>query len=126
MFYNEGFYTLLLNDFKEEFLETITMSIVEAYSKNDPGLKSFALELFDLLFDFKIPSIQHENYLKYFLNTFYNRFTNKYSIEENEVNELFVFILNKDFKTFDYEEYELLFLHLIKSSHKILSRYVDL
>ena len=88
LFFNNGFYSLLLNDFKDEFLEKITKNIVECYSYNDPSVKSLALELFVILFDFKLPSIQHENYLKYFLNCFFNRFTNKVSNNENEINEV--------------------------------------
>jgi hypothetical protein len=115
MFHNEGFYFLLLGDFKESFLERITRNIVEGYTYYDPSVKSQILELFVILFDFKVPSISHDNYVKYFLQMFYKRLMNKSTNDENEVNELFLSSLYKDLKTFDYEEYEYIFLLALKS-----------
>ena len=115
LFHNEGFYFLLLGEFKETFLERITRNIVESYSYYDPNVKSLILELFVIMFDFKVPSISHDNYVKYFLQMFYKNVMNKDTNNENEVNEVFISTLYKDFKTFDYEEYEYIFLLAIKS-----------
>ena len=68
-----------------------------------------------MIFDFNIPSLVHENYVKYLLNLFFTTNSNKTSNNENEINDFFVNCIYKDFKTFDYEEYELQFLSMIKS-----------
>jgi hypothetical protein len=132
LFHNDGFYSLILTELKEEFLVKITSNIIEAYNYKDPSVKALVLEIYALLFNFKIPSIAHENYLKLYLAEYYKAVTDKVAYNDNDIYELFISTLYKDFKVFDFEEYELQFLAAVNSMltyeplYKKAVNYLDL
>jgi len=97
------------------FQENVTNLIVEKYFGHNPETKMKVIDILCILFDFSLPSIIQDTYLKKFLAEFYKSKFGKSSNNENENQSIFIDTIYKDFKSHDYEEYEVHFLNLIHS-----------
>ena len=98
-----------------DFKGNITSLIIERYFNHNPEVKMHCLDNLCVLFDFSLPSIIQDTFLKYFLSEFAKYKLNKVCINEGENLSVFVDTIYKDFKAHDYEEYEVHFLNLLHS-----------
>ena len=103
------------------FKENVTNIMNENYHSYNPDIKMQSIDILSILFDFSLPSIIQDNYLKDFLAEFYKYHNSKTSNSENENQSFFISEIYKDFKSHDYEEYEVHFLNLTHSNFAILT-----
>jgi hypothetical protein len=117
-FHNRDIFNFLMdpnNNSQIDFLSKIIDIIVNTYYNPDPKVKQHVLEVISIIGNSEIPSVISEQFLKKILNKFYFYQFDKYPSSEVEAYAFLVDKLYKDFRTHDFEEYELQFLDTIQS-----------
>jgi hypothetical protein len=122
-FHNRDIFSFLMdsdNNIQFNFCENVIDVLVQHYYDHDPKIKSSILETISIIGNFSIPSLIQEQFMKRFLIYFYRYYNNKSPSNDNEMYQFFIQRLYKDFKTHDFEEYELQFLDTILSKISML------
>lgn len=133
--HNKEIFTFLMdptNSTQFDFFQGVIRATIESYASPDAKAKMHALDLVELVFDFNIYSAAQEQFVKHFLEAFFDHFNARKMESENEGGAFLMGKLYKDFKTHDFDDYELKFLQTVFSliSHqkflKLVINHFDL
>jgi hypothetical protein len=114
MFHNHEIFAFLMDpaiNTQFDFMSNTIRILVENYNHSDPKVIEQILDVIAIMGNFGVPSLIQEQFFLKFLKFFYFYEFNKNPNDDRESLKFFFDKLYKDFRTHDFEEYELHFLN---------------
>ena len=116
LFHNRDIFTFLMdsnNNSQFNFLKNILEILILNFFNHDVKIKQQVLEIISIFTNFSMPSLSQEQFLKNFLSEMYVYQMGNKPLNETDTFSFFVDRLYKDFKTHDFDEFELQFLDTV-------------